>query len=112
MAWAAGALTYVVAIFHRGSLGVAGTMAADRLGIDATLLSLFSAVQLGVFAATQVPVGLLVDRYGPRKLLTLSLTVMAGGQAMVAGGTSFAAVLAGRALLGCGDAMVCSAYCA
>lgn len=106
VAWAAGTLTYLVAIFHRGSLGVAGTMAADRLGIDATLLSLFSAVQLGVFAATQVPVGLLVDRYGPRRLLTLSLTVMAGGQAMVAGGTSFAAVLAGRALLGCGDAMV------
>ncbi|WP_310727959.1 MFS transporter [Streptomyces sp. N2A] len=81
MAWAAGALTYVVARFHSGSLGVAGTMAADRLGIDATLLSLFSAVQLGVFAATQVPVGLLVDRYAPRKLLTLSLTVMAGGLA-------------------------------
>ncbi|OKI02140.1 hypothetical protein A6A06_13745 [Streptomyces sp. CB02923] len=106
MGWAAGSLTYVVALFHRGSLGVAGPMAADRLGVDATALSVFSAVQLGVFAATQVPVGLFVDRYGPRRMLTVSLLVMAAGQAMVAGGESFAAVLLGRALLGCGDALV------
>lgn len=106
LAWSAGALTYVIAIFNRGSLGVAGPMAADRLGIDATALSTFSAVQLGVFAATQIPVGLFVDRYGPRKLLTTSLAVMAAGQMLVAGGVNFPMVLVGRALLGCGDAMV------
>jgi MFS family permease len=106
VAWAAGALTYVIAIFNRGSLGVAGPMAADRLRIDATALSTFSAVQLGVFAATQIPVGLFVDRYGPRKLLTTSLAVMAAGQTLVAGGENFPMVLVGRALLGCGDAMV------
>ncbi|MEV0265429.1 MFS transporter [Streptomyces sp. NPDC050617] len=106
VSWGAAALTYVVAIFNRGSLGVAGPMAADRLGVDATALSAFAAVQLGVFAATQIPVGLLVDRHGPRRMLTLSLTVMAAGQALVAGGDAFAVVLAGRALLGCGDAMV------
>ncbi|WDV50199.1 MFS transporter [Streptomyces coeruleorubidus] len=105
-AWAAGALAYVIAIFNRGSLGVAGPKAADRLGIDATALSTFSAVQLGVFAATQIPVGLFVDRYGPRKMLTTSLSVMAAGQTMVAGGENFPTVLVGRALLGCGDAMV------
>ncbi|NGN69350.1 MFS transporter [Streptomyces sp. A7024] len=104
--WAAGALTYVVAVFNRGSLGVAGPTATERLGIDATALSAFSAVQLGVFAATQIPVGLFADRYGPRRMLTLSLAVMAAGQALVAGGDDFATVLAGRALLGCGDAMV------
>jgi len=104
--WAAGALTYVIAIFNRGSLGVAGPLAAERLGVDATALSTFSAVQLGVFAATQIPVGLLVDRYGPRKTLTTSLVVMATGQALVAGGCDFTSVLAGRALLGSGDAMV------
>jgi MFS family permease len=106
VAWAAGALTYVIAIFNRGSLGVAGPMAARRLGIDATALSTFSAVQLGVFAATQIPVGLFADRYGPRKLLTMCLLVMAAGQTMVAGGENFPTVLIGRALLGCGDAMV------
>ncbi|MFH8993240.1 nitrate/nitrite transporter [Streptomyces sp. NPDC017940] len=106
VSWGAAALTYVIAIFNRGSLGVAGPMAADRLGIDATALSSFAAVQLAVFAATQVPVGLVVDRYGPRTMLTASLAVMAAGQAMVAGSHSFALVLTGRALLGCGDAMV------
>ncbi|WP_437104668.1 MFS transporter [Streptomyces sp. enrichment culture] len=106
VAWAAGALAYVIAIFNRGSLGVAGPMAADRLGIDATALATFSAVQLAVFAATQIPVGLFVDRYGPRKMLTTSLSVMAAGQTMVAVGEDFPTVLIGRALLGCGDAMV------
>lgn len=106
LSWGAAAFTYVIAIFNRGSLGVAGPMAADRLGVDATALSSFAAVQLGVFAATQVPVGLLVDRYGPRTMLTVSLAVMAAGQTMVAGSRSFALVLTGRALMGCGDAMV------
>ena len=106
MVWAAGALTYVIAIFNRGSLGVAGPLATERLGVDATALSAFSAVQLAVFAATQIPVGLLVDRYGPRKTLITSLAVMATGQALVAGGSDFTTVLAGRALLGGGDAMV------
>ncbi|WP_183091695.1 MFS transporter [Streptomyces radicis] len=96
----------MVAIFNRGTLGVAGPMAADRLGVDATALSSFAAVQLGVFAATQIPVGLLVDRYGPRVMLTTSLTVMAVAQTMVAGGETVSLVLLGRALLGCGDAMV------
>ncbi|MFE6398090.1 MFS transporter [Streptomyces alboflavus] len=106
VSWGAAALTYVIAIFNRGSLGVAGPMATDRFGVGATALSSFAAVQLAVFAATQVPVGLLVDRHGPRTMLTTSLAVMAAGQTMVASSHSFALVLTGRALLGCGDAMV------
>jgi nitrate/nitrite transporter NarK len=45
---------------------VAGLVAADRFGISAAQLATFTMLRLLVYAAMQIPVGLLVDRFGPR----------------------------------------------
>ncbi|WP_374223131.1 nitrate/nitrite transporter, partial [Streptomyces sp. FH025] len=105
LAWSIGASVYVLAIIHRTSLGVAGLDAAERFGIGASALSTFSILQVLVYAAMQVPVGLLIDRFGPRRVLLLGVLLLSTGQLAFAFSSAFAPALASRAVLGCGDAM-------
>ena len=104
--WSAAVAVYLVAVFNRTSLGVAGPAAEHRFDINAASLSTFTVLQLLVYAGMQIPVGLLVDRFGPRLLLIVGLSVMCLDQAAFAAVDSFAPALLARGLLGCGDAMV------
>lgn len=104
-AWTIGVTVYVLAVVHRTSLGVAGLDAASRFGINASALSAFSILQVLVYAGMQIPVGLLVDRLGPRRVLTAGLVLLTAGQLGFAFATAFGPALAARAVLGCGDAM-------
>ncbi|MFB7662669.1 nitrate/nitrite transporter [Kitasatospora sp. NPDC056138] len=104
-AWSIGVCVYVLAVIHRTSLGVAGLDAAARFGIGASALSTFTILQVMVYAAMQVPVGLLVDRFGPRRVLLLGVLLLSCGQLAFAFSSSFGPALASRAVLGCGDAM-------
>ena len=55
--WGAGIAVYVLAVFHRTSLGVAGLVAAERFHISSAQLATFTMVQLFVYAGMQIPVG-------------------------------------------------------
>ncbi|MFI6506073.1 nitrate/nitrite transporter [Streptosporangium sp. NPDC050855] len=103
--WATGVLAYVIAVFHRQSLGVAGIEAAARLGVGAAGLSALAMCQLLVYAGMQVPVGMLLDRFGSKRMLVLGAAVMACGELVFALASGLVAGIAGRALVGCGDAM-------
>lgn len=105
LVWGLGVAVYFVAITYRTSLGVAGIEAADRFEINASALSTFSILQLLVYAGMQIPVGLLVDRWGTKKTLTLGVVLFTIGQFGFALADSYPLALASRALLGCGDAM-------
>ena len=63
-------LTYVVAMMHRSSLGVAGAEAAEHFGTTPSIVSTFVVLQLLTYAFGQIPSGVLLDRYGPRIMLT------------------------------------------
>nr|AQT39237.1 NarK [Streptomyces sp.] len=103
--WGIGVAVYFVAVIFRTSLGVAGLDAADRFDINASALSTFSILQLLVYAGMQIPVGLMVDRLGTKKMLTLGVVLFTVGQLGFAFSPSYGAAVASRALLGCGDAM-------
>ncbi|MFF5358084.1 nitrate/nitrite transporter [Streptomyces scabiei] len=103
--WGVGVSVYFVAVIFRTSLGVAGLDAADRFQVGASALSTFSILQLLVYAGMQIPVGLLVDRLGTKKVLTLGVLLFTAGQIGFALSPSYGTALASRALLGCGDAM-------
>lgn len=103
--WGVGVSVYFVAVIFRTSLGVAGLDAADRFHVGASALSTFSILQLLVYAGMQIPVGLLVDRLGTKKVLTLGILLFTAGQIGFALSPSYGTALAARALLGCGDAM-------
>jgi MFS family permease len=103
--WTAGVVAYMIAVFHRQSLGVTGIDAAVRFGVSATGLSILAMVQLLVYAAMQIPVGILVDRLGSKRMLLAGASVMALGQLVFALATNLPGAAAGRILIGCGDAM-------
>lgn len=104
--WAVALSVYVLAILNRGSLGVAGLLAAERFEIRATELATFTALQLLVYAGMQVPVGVFLDRFGPRALLITGAAAMAAGQLAFAFADTYPAALLARAVVGAGDAMV------
>ncbi|WP_246199794.1 MFS transporter [Arthrobacter zhaoguopingii] len=104
MVWAVGVLAYLVAVTQRTTFGVAGLDATERFGASASQLSIFTVVQLLVYAALQVPVGILVDRWGPRTLIVAGAALMAIGQTQLAIADSVGAGIVGRLLVGAGDA--------
>ena len=106
MIWLVALAVYVLAVFHRSSLGVAGLLAADRFGVSATELAFFTVLQLLVYAGMQIPVGVLLDRYGPRRLLLTGLGLMTVAQFAFALVTGFPGAVLARAVLGAGDAMI------
>lgn len=102
--WSAGTAAYIVAVVHRTSLGVTGLEAADRFGTTASQLALFTVVQLVVYAAAQIPVGMLLDKYGARILIAVGASMMAIGQLGMAFADSISLALVARILIGAGDA--------
>jgi len=103
--WLVALGVYVVAVFHRSSLAVAGLAAAHRFGISAAQLSVFTVLQLLVYAGMQIPVGLLVDRFGPRRVLTAGAVTLTCAQTAFAFAADYPTALAARAFVGIGDAM-------
>lgn len=106
LVWGVAVGVYVLGVFHRSSLGVAGLLAAHRFGISATQLAFFTVLQLLVYAGMQIPVGVLLDRYGSKALILTGLVVMTVAQLVFAFATSFWVAVGARALLGAGDAMI------
>lgn len=104
--WAAAVSVYLLAVFHRSSLSVAGLIAADRFDISASQLSTFTMVQLLVYAAMQIPVGLMLDRFGPRRMLLVGLTVLTVAQLGFAFAGTYQTGIISRVFVGVGDAMV------
>ena len=105
LVFAVAVTAYVAAVFHRSSLGVTGVDAAERFHINASALATFSVAQLAVYAAMQVPVGVLLDRFGSRRLLLAGGSLMVAGQLCFAVATDVRLAVAARVLVGLGDAM-------
>jgi sugar phosphate permease len=103
--WVVGLLVYLVAVFHRSSLAVAGLAASDRFDISAAQLATFTMLQLVVYAAMQIPVGLLVDRFGSRSVLLCGTLLLTVAQAGFAVAETYPAALVARVFVGMGDAM-------
>lgn len=95
----------MLAVFHRTSLGVAGLLAVHRFHIDSAQLATFTMVQLAVYAAMQVPVGTLLDRFGSKAMLLAGVSLMTLAQAVFAFADTFALGIVARVFVGMGDAM-------
>ncbi|MEV8251274.1 MFS transporter [Microbacterium sp. NPDC076768] len=104
--WSVGVAAYVLAITNRTSLGAVGVEAADRFQADASTLALFAVVQLAVYGGMQIPVGILLDRFGSRPIMTIGMLLMAAGQLTMALSPSIGVALVARVLLGAGDAAI------
>lgn len=103
--WLVGLAVYLLAVFHRSSMAVAGIEATQRFGISAAALSTFTMIQLLVYAGMQIPVGLILDRFGARRVLLAGVATMTAGQALFALAENYPVAVTARVLVGVGDAM-------
>lgn len=102
--WIAALTVYVGAIFGRTSFGVAGVEAIERFEVDASRIAVFASIQIGTYALAQVPTGILIDRFGPRKMLVIGAVIMGIGQLILGLTTSYGVAIGARVLIGAGDA--------
>ena len=102
--WSIGLLAYVVAVLDRTTIGVSGLDAAARFHASPGVLSTFVVLQVSMYAAAQIPAGLLLDRFGSRLMIVVGGMLMAAGQLTLAFSESLPAAIAARAVLGIGDA--------
>src|SRR2546429_9153879 len=100
-----GLFVYIAAVFHRTSLGVASLEAAQRFHVGPAALGVFTVLQVGLYALMQVPTGLLVDHFGPRRILTIAAVLLGLGQLLFAIAASYPLGPLPRAVLGIGDAL-------
>ncbi|BAU96553.1 major facilitator superfamily permease [Corynebacterium suranareeae] len=96
----------MAAITSRTSFGVAGVEAIDRFQVDATRIAVFTSVQVGVYAFSQIPMGILIDKFGPRKLLAVGALLMGAGQLILGFTDSYAIAIIARVFIGAGDASI------
>lgn len=106
LVWAVGLAGYVLSITNRTSLSAVGVDAATRFNADASALSMFAVIQLAVYGGMQIPVGLLLDRFGARPVMTIGMVVMAAGQLVMAFASDVGIGILARVLLGAGDAAI------
>lgn len=82
---------------------ISGALASD-FGLDAAEMGLLASVYFLVFAGAQIPVGVFLDRFGPRRVQSVLLIVAAGGTTLFGTATGFVELLVARAMIGLGVA--------
>lgn len=99
-----GALFYCYEFILRIIPGVLQTELSASFGhISATSFGTLSAFYYFAYSPMQLPVGILVDRYGPRSMLTMACFCCAVGSYLFASSSSLAIAGSGRFLVGFGS---------
>lgn len=91
---------YIVSQFIRNSIGVIAPNLASELGLSPIEIGMLSSIYFFAFAATQLPLGVALDRFGPRKCLLICIFLTALGCLAFAWAQSAGQLVASRALLG------------
>jgi type IV secretory pathway TrbF-like protein/sugar phosphate permease len=94
---------YLSYLFRTISALIAAPLASE-LGLDASRLGLLTSVYFLSFAAAQIPIGILLDRYGPRRVQSALLVVASAGAALFAASDKFLLLVVARAMIGFGVA--------
>ncbi|OSI68533.1 arabinose ABC transporter permease [Bradyrhizobium canariense] len=94
---------YLSYLFRVINTLIAGRLASD-LGLGAAEIGLVTSIYFLIVMAAQIPIGMLLDRYGPRRVQSALLAVAAGGAALFGLSTGFVSLLVARAMIGLGTA--------
>ena len=99
---------YLSFLFRTINATIAAPLTSE-FGLEAGDLGLLTSVYFLFFAAAQIPVGIILDRYGPRRIQSALLVAVAAGAAVFSAADNFWLLLAGRALIGLGVAAALTA---
>ena len=100
-------IAYVLSQFYRVFLAVLTPVLSSELGMSEWQLSLASGAWFATFAIAQFPIGIWLDKFGPRRTVSILLGVFgAGGALLFANAASPQIVIIAMAMIGIGCAPV------
>lgn len=93
---------YFLSYLYRTANAVIGPVLTDELALGTGSLGLLTSAYFLAFAAAQLPLGMLLDRFGARRVESGLLLIAASGALIFALGHSIADLAIGRGLIGLG----------
>lgn len=96
------ALAHFISYLYRSVNTVVYPDLVRDIGLSANTLGLLTGIYFIAFAAAQLPVGMALDRFGPRRVQVPMLALAALGGALFARAQTFEGLLLARALIGLG----------
>ncbi len=100
LAFALGLACFCYAFVQRVMPSVIIDELVSDLAVGGAALGLLSGAYFYAYASMQIPVGMLIDRYGPRRLLSLAMLVCVIASAWMASSESLYGAVFARALIG------------
>ena len=97
------AAIYLVSQFLRNSVGVIAPDLAREIGLNAAEIGLLSSAFFFAFAAAQIPLGIALDRYGPKRCMLLCAAIAFLGTLVFAVATTPTGLVTARILMGLGS---------
>ena len=99
-------LVYIISQFFRNSVGVIGPDLAREFGLEASHLSLLASAFFLSFALVQIPLGMAIDRFGPKICLLAPAAILLAGTLLFALARNFTDLVLARLIIGLG----CSSF--
>lgn len=93
-------LGYLFSYLYRAANAIVAPDLVKELGLSASALGLLTAAYLASFAAFQLPLGVLLDRYGPRRVQAALVAVGAAGALLFSYGRDATTLTLARAMIG------------
>ena len=93
---------YFLSYLYRTANAVIGPVLSDELSLGAADLGLLTSAYFLAFGAAQLPLGVLLDRFGPRRVEAALLLIAAAGAAIFACGHGIGMLAFGRGMIGLG----------
>jgi MFS family permease len=109
IAWGTVAIAYAIAFLQRVSPQTVSLSFMRDFGTDASGVAMLASSYFWGYTLMQIPAGLLVDRYGVKRVVLSSMAASALGSAAFALAPSLFDVFVARLILACGDALVFTA---
>jgi MFS family permease len=109
LAWAAVATAYAIAFLQRVSPQTVSLSFMRDFGTDAGGVAMLASSYFWGYTLMQIPAGLLVDRYGVKRVVLFSMLASSLGSAAFALAPNLLDVFVARLIVACGDALVFTA---
>lgn len=104
MVWACGAIFYFYQFILRVSPSVMNQDLMQAFAVHGCALGALASAYYNAYAVMQIPLGVCLDKYGPRRVLIVSCFLCIAGSVLFAASPNLMMAAAGRTLMGAGSA--------
>ena len=102
LSWGLVVLFFFYDYLLKFSVSVSKSALMQEFSISITEFGLIMSMYMVTYTVMQIPAGIIVDRWGPRKIITIAAIICGVGCLLFAGTNNFVLLLIGRILIGYG----------